>query len=393
MRRTTVLWETFVNRFEDAHSRYRKRRLSANEAGEMLGMSERHFRRLCHRYEEEGAAGLADRRLGKPSARRAPAGELARMCALYRERYADFTVKHFHEHAVRDHGYRLCYTLTRLSLQKAGLVKKAERRAAHRKKRARRPQFGMLVFQDGSTHRWIPALDRALDLIVTLDDATGRILSAFLVAEEGTMSSLQGLAETIARFGLFGALYSDRGSHYFHTPKAGGRVDKTKPTQVGRALAQLAITHIPSYSPEARGRMERAFGTLQNRLPQELRLAGIRTVEAANRFLAETFIADFNARFAVAPADPASAFLPYVGRPLEDVLCVQEERRVGRDNCVAWAGRAFQIPPQPHRHHYVKATVRVHAYPDGRVAIFDGPRRLALYDHAGEISDDEKRAA
>ena len=393
MRRTTVLWETWVNRFEEAHARYRKRRLSASEAGEMLGLSERHFRRLCHRYEDEGVAGLADRRLGKPSPRRAPPDDLARMCRLYRERYADFTVKHFHEHLQRDHGYRLCYTLTRLTLQKAGLVEKAARRAAHRKKRVRRPQLGMLLFQDGSTHRWIAALDRDFDLIVTLDDATGRILSAFLVEEEGTMSSLQGLAETIARFGLFGAFYTDRGSHYFHTPKAGGPVDKTKPTQVGRALAQLAITHIPSYSPEARGRMERVFGTLQNRLPQELRLAGITTIEGANRFLADKFIADFNARFAVAPADPISAFLPYVGRPLEDVLCVQEERRVGRDNCVAWERRSLQIPPQPHRHHYVKATVRVHAYPDGRLAIFDGPRRLALYDQAGEIIDAAKRAA
>ena len=315
------------------------------------------------------------------------------MCQLYRERYADFTVKHFHEHLARDHGYRLSYTLTRLSLQKAGLVEKGARRAVHRKKRARRPQLGMLVFQDGSTHRWIAALDRDHDLIVTLDDATGRMLSAFLVEQEGTMSSLQGLAETIARFGLFGALYTDRGSHYFHTPKAGGRVDKTKLTQVGRALAQLAITHIPSYSPEARGRMERLFGTVQNRLPQELRLAGIATIAAANRFIAETFIDDFNARFAVAPSDPDSAFLPYVGRPLEDVLCVQDERRVGRDNCVTWDNRSLQIPPQPHRHHYVKAMVRVHAYPDGRFAIFDGPRRLALYDQAVEIIDAAKRAA
>jgi transposase len=393
MRRTTVLWETWVNRFEEAHARYRKRRLNASEAGEMLGLSERHFRRLCRSYEEEGVPGLADGRIGKASPRRAPAGELARMCQLYRERYADFTVKHFHEHLARDHGYRLSYTLTRLTLQKAGLVEKGARRAVHRKKRARRPQLGMLLFQDGSTHRWIAALDRDQDLIVTLDDATGRMLSAFLVEQEGTMSSLQGLAETIARFGLFGALYTDRGSHYFHTPKTGGRVDKTKPTQVGRALAQLAITHIPSYSPEARGRMERSFGTLQNRLPQELRLAGIVTIAAANRFLADTFIDDFNARFAVAPADPDSAFLPYVGRPLEDVLCIQDERRVGRDNCVTWDNRSFQIPPQPHRHHYVKATVRVHAYPDGRLALFDGPRRLALYDQAGEIVDAKKRAA
>ncbi len=216
-------------------------------------------------------------------------------------------------------------------------------------------------------------------LIVTLDDATGAIYSAFLVDEEGTMSSFRGLHETIAAKGLFSAFYTDRGSHYFHTPAAGGKVDKRRPTQVGRALAQLAITHIPSYSPEARGRMERAFGTLQGRLPHELRLAGIETVEAANRYLKERFVPAFNARFAIEPAEPGSAFLPYLGRPLEDVLCVQEDRQVGRDNCVAWRGRSLQIPPQAHRHHYVRANVKVHEYPDGRLAIFDGPRCLARF--------------
>jgi hypothetical protein len=195
---------------------------------------------------------------------------------------------------------------------------------------------------------------RDLDLVVTLDDATGAICSAVLVEQEGTMLSFQGLGETIAAHGLFRALYTDRGSHYFLTPKAGGKVDKTRPTQVGRALAQLGITHIPSYSPEARGRMERAFGTLQGRLPPELRLAGIATVEAANRYLEEAFVPDCNARFAVTAAEPDSAFIPYAGRALEDVLCIQESRQVGRDNCVPWKGIALQIPPQRHRHHYVQ---------------------------------------
>jgi hypothetical protein len=193
----------------------------------------------------------------------------------------------------------------------------------------------------------------------------------------------QQLAETIAAKGLFRAFDTDRGSHYFHTPKAGGKVDKTRLTQVGRALQQLGVTHIPSYSPEARGRMERAFGTLQKRLPPELRLAGIHTVEAANRYLGERFVPDDNARFAVPAAEPGSAFIPYAGRPLEDVLCVQEDRQVGRDNCVQWKGLALQIPPQRHRHHYVKATVRVHEYPDGRLAIFDGPSCLCRFDRNG----------
>ena len=187
----------------------------------------------------------------------------------------------------------------------------------------------MLLFQDGSTHRWIGALDHDLDLVVTLDDATGAIYSAILVEEEGTMSSFLGLRETIAAHGLFRAFYTDRGSHYFHTPKAGGKVDKSKPTQVGRALAQLGITHIPSYSPEARGRMERVFGTLQSRLPPELRLAEIDTLEAANRYLQRAFVPDYNARFAVPAAEAGSAFIPYAGRPLDDILCIQESARSG----------------------------------------------------------------
>ena len=392
MRRTQALWEVFVLRFEEALDRHRKRRLTADEAGELLGMSGRHFRRLMVRYDEDGREGLRDRRLGKPSPRRAPEAELARMRRLYQELYGDLTMKHFHEQLQKRHGYKLCYTVTRIALQAAGLARKAKRGGPHRKKRERRPLPGMLLFQDGSTHGWIEGLDRDLDLVVTLDDATGAIYSAILVAQEGTASSFQGLGETIARKGLFRAFYTDRGSHYFHTPKAGGRVDKTKLTQVGRALQQLGVTHIPSYSPEARGRMERVFGTLQSRLPPELRLAKMTTVEAANGYLKQRFIPDYNARFAVAAAEPGSAFIPYAGRPLEDVLCIQEDRQVGRDNCIQWRGLSLQIPPQRHRHHYVKATVRVHEYPDGRLAIFDGPSCLARFDRNGK-SIDASRAA
>ena len=283
MRRTAMLWEVFVSRFEEALEQYERHRLTAEEAGELLGMSGRNFRRLCVRYEEDGIDGLRDRRIGKVSPRRAPARELERMHDLYRECYSDFTVKHFHEQLVRRHNYKLCYTVTRLSLQAAGLVPKAKRRGAHRKKRVRRPLPGMLLFQDASKHRWIAALGHDLDLVVTMDDATGAIYSAFLVEEEGTMSSFLGLAETIAAQGLFGSLYTDRGGHYFFTRKGESKVDKKELTQVGRALSQLGITHIPSYSPQGRGRMERVFGTLQKRLPQELRLAKIRTIAAIAR--------------------------------------------------------------------------------------------------------------
>lgn len=383
MRRTIKLWEVFVTRFEDALDRHRLGRLSADEAGEALGMSGRQFRRLRVRHAAQGAEGLRDQRLGRVSSRRAPEGELARMHGLYREEYADFTAKHFHEELIRRHNYKLGYTVTRLSLQAAGLVSKATSRGAHRRKRVRRPLPGMLLFQDGSTHRWLPGLGHDIDLIVTLDDATSHIVSALFVEQEGTMSSFLGLAETIGRHGLFGAFYTDRGSHYFLTPKLGAKVDKTRPTQVGRALAQLGIRHIPSYSPEARGRMERAFGTLQGRLPQALRVAGIGDVAAANAYLRTVYVAEHNARFGKPAAEPGTAFVPYVGAALAEVLCVQEDRQVGRDNCVSWHGKSLQIPQQTHRQHYVRAMVRVHEYPDGRLALFDGPRCLARYKADG----------
>jgi hypothetical protein len=390
MRRARVLWEAYVRRFEDAFERYKKGRLTAEEAGELLGLSGRHFRRQCGRFASDGLAGLRDKRLGRVSSRRASETELDRMHRLYREEYADFTVKHFHEELRRHHDYKLGYTVTRLSLQGAGLVQAAVHRGKHRKKRVRRPLPGMMLFQDGSTHRWIAAVGHDLDLIVTLDDATGMIYSAFLVEEEGTMSSFLGLRETILGHGLFGSFYTDRGSHYFLTPVAGGPVDKKNLTQVGRALAQLGIRHIPSYSPEARGRMERAFGTLQQRLPPELRRAGIVTQEAANVWLRQTFVPAFNARFGKTAAEEGTAFIAYPGVSLDDVLCIQEDRRVGRDNCISWSGKSLQIPEQKHRHHYVRATVCVHEYPDRRLAVFDGPRCLARYNADGGLLDDAK---
>ena len=293
-------------RYLEALERYRGGRLSCVEAAELLGISERHFRRLRDRYEAEGAEGLIDRRRGRASGRRAPVDRIEFVVEQYRTRYWDFTVKHFHEALQAEHGFVLGYTWTKTVLQTRGLVPLAARRSAHRKKRPRRPLPGMMLFQDGSRHEWL-ADQAPLDLIVTLDDATSAIYSIFLVEEEGTASSFRGLAEVIGQHGLFSSFYTDRGSHYFSTPKAGGPVDKQQPTQVGRALAELSIEHIPSYSPEARGRMERVFGTLQQRLPPVLRLNGITTIAAANRYLAETYRPEHNARFAVAATEEGSA--------------------------------------------------------------------------------------
>jgi transposase len=383
MRRTEVLQGLRRMRFEDVWGRWQGRQLSQAEAAEILGMSERTFRRWRERYDGEGAAGLLDRRLGKASARRVPADEVERVLTLYRERYGGFTVRHFHDKLCRHHDFTLSYTWTKLRLHEAGLIKKAPRRSAHRKKRPRRPLAGMLLHQDGSPHRWLPALDQQLDLIVTLDDATSAIYSAFLVEEEGTQSSFRALAEVIAAHGLPCALYTDRGSHYFHTPKAGEKVARDQPTQVGRALAQLGIEHIAAYSPEARGRSERAFGTLQDRLPKELQLAGITTAEGANRFLREVYLPEHNARFAVAAEQAGSAFVGDPGGIHRDILCVHEERTVGNDNCVRYRGLSLQIPPSPLRPHFVRVRVRVHDYPDGTLAIFHGPRCLARYRSDG----------
>jgi transposase len=380
-------------RFEALLERQEEGALSQAEAAEMLGMCERSFRRWRDRLRDEGEAGLADRRLGKPSSRRAAGEEISRMLGLYRERYADFTVKHFHEQLVKRHGYKLGYTVTKVHLQRAGLVVRARKRSAHRKKRPRRPMLGMLLHQDASRHAWLPGTDQQHDLVVTLDDATSAIYSAFLVEEEGTASSFRGLREVVARHGLFCALYTDRGSHYFHTPKAGEKVSKNQLTQVGRALKQLGVEHIAAYSPQARGRSERAFRTLQDRLPKELKLAGISSVAAANRWLTEIYIPTYNAAFAVAAEQDGSAFLEDRSAAWAEILCVQEERIVGNDNTVKWNRLCLQLPPSRLRPHFVKATVCVHQYPDGTIAVFLGPHRLADYDAAGNLVTILEKAA
>ena len=379
-------------RFEDVLGRTERSELGQMEAAELLGISERTFRRWRDRYQEDGPAGLADRRL-RPSLRRAPVAEIERMLGLYRDLYRGFTVKHFHEQLGKRHNYTLGYTVTKLHLHRAGLVTPPRTRSAHRKKRPRRPMVGMMLHQDASTHAWLPGDTCSYDLVVTMDDATSAIYSMFLVDEEGTASSLRGVREVVERHGLFCSLYTDRGSHYFETPAAGARASKTVLTQFGRALKQLGIEHIAAYSPQARGRSERAFGTLQDRLTKELVLAGITTLEAANRWLREVYIAEHNARFAIAPEQEGSAFVADRTGAWRDILCVQEERRVGNDNTVKWRRLSLQLPPSRLRPHFVKATVRVHQYPDGCLAVFWGPHRLADYDASGTLIAPARLAA
>ena len=379
--------EVRMARYIEGIDRYRSGRLSCLEAAEFLGISERHFRRLRDRYETQGAEGLIDRRRGKASGRRVAADKIEWVLEQYRTRYWDFTVKHFHEAMRAEHGLKLSYTWLKTVLQSRGLVRKAPKRSAHRKKRPRRPLPGMMLFQDGSTHAWLAGRGN-LDLIVTLDDATSEVYSAFLVEQEGTGSSLRGLYETIAKQGLFSSFYTDRGSHYFLTSKAGEAVDRARLTQVGRALAELGIEHIASYCPEGRGRMERLWGTLQQRLPPLLRLQRIDTVQAANQYLAETYIALHNARFAVSAQEEGSAFVPFRGE-LTEILCAKHERQVGNDNCVRFETLSLQIPEQRHRRHFVRATVQVRRYMDDTLAVFHGPRRLARYTADGQLIEED----
>ena len=379
-------------RFLDVLGRVERSALSQAEAAELLGVCERTFRRWRDRHREEGETGLLDLRL-QPSPRRALVREIERMLGLYREVYRGFTVKHFHEQLGKRHNYTLGYTVTKLHLHRAGLVTPAKTRSAHRKKRPRRPMVGMMLHQDASTHAWLPGVLGKQDLVVTMEDATSELYSAFLVDEEGTASSLRGVREVVAKHGLFCSLYTDRGSHYFETPEAGGRVSKTVLTQFGRALNQLGIEHIAAYSPQARGRSERAFATLQNRLPKEFALAGIGTVEAANRWLREVYIADHNARFAIEAEQEGSAFITDAIGSWREILCIQDERTVGNDNTVKWQTLSLQLPPSRLRPHFVKAKVRVHAYPDGQLAVFWGPHRLADYEADGTLIQTERQAA
>jgi transposase len=380
-------------KFEDVYDRFQRGRLSSAEAAEWLGVSERTFRRWRGRFDDEGASGLLDRRLGKVSPHRIAADEVDRIVALYRDRYQGWTVKHFHERAVAQHGLAASYGWTKSVLQASGLVRAAPRRGAHRKKRPRKPVPGLMLHQDGSRHLWLPGLGRSIDLIVTMDDATSESYSMFLVEEEGTWSSFLGLRDVILRRGLFCSLYTDRGSHYFHTPKAGEPVSKTVLSEVGRALERLGIRHIAAYSPEARGRSERMFETLQDRLVKELADAGVDDIETANRFIRDTYLPAHNRRFMVEAGEAGSAFMAWTRDDLDEILCREEERVVDRDNTVAFERLKLQIEPSPLRRHFVRATVKVRRYVSGEIGLFYGPRCIGRYGPDGKPTSQASKAA
>jgi hypothetical protein len=335
-------------------------------------MSVRNMQRKRQAYIDHGYNGLFDQRRGKRSYHRVPMETAERVLALYRDRYPDCNVRHFHEKLREAEGIRLSYSWVKQALQGAGLVAKRRKRGPHRRRRPRRPLPGMLLHIDGSKHRWFQD-DRYFDLLVILDDATSEIYYAQLVEEESTRTVMAALREVIERQGLFCALYSDRASHFFVTPKAGEAVDKSRLTQVGRALKELGVQMIPAYSPQARGRSERSFGTWQNRLPQELRLAGITSVEKANRFLREHYIAEFNQKFTVKAAERGTAFRRCGRSDLDWIFSIQTERVVAKDNTVAIRDQWWQLGKSRWRHTLAGQTVTIHQHLDGTVSIRYGP--------------------
>lgn len=379
--RARYVQENRKMRFQEAYDGWSEGRLTQAEAALLLGQCERSFRRHIERFKTDGLEGLLDKRLSQISKRRAGAAEIDRVVQLYKSSFAGWNVAHFHSKYQSELKGTRSYSWIKTVLQGAGVIKASKRRGKHRIKRERMPLAGMMIHQDASTHRWVP--NAVWDLVVTMDDATSEHTSMFFCDQEGTASSFHGIGQTIARYGLFASLYTDRGSHYFTTPEAGAKVDKVNLTEVGRALKQLGITHIAAYSPEARGRSERAFQTHQGRLPQELARAGITDMSGANLYLEQVYRAAHNREFAVASTLEGSAYVPFIHGYLPDILCEQHDRKVDNDNCVHFEGLTLQIPVDEHRYHYVRTTVRVHRYVDATLALFHGPRKLAGFDARG----------
>lgn len=386
MKKTKLIEGVKRMRFNDIYTKWQNKRLTAEQAAEILGVHKRTFRRQCRSYEGEKANGLYDARLDKIAHNAAPVDEVIKLLTLFDTRYPTFTIKHFYDKWIANHDGARSYAWVKNQLQNSGLTKKTTKRGTHRRKRPRKPLPGMMLHQDGSTHFWVPNVQ--WDLIVTMDDANSQIYSAFFVEQEGTWSSFNAVKEVIESHGLFCTLYTDRGSHYWNTPTVGSKVDKNNLTQFGRAMRQLGVNMIPAYSPEARGRSERMFRTLQDRLVKELALNNITTIDAANKFLRECFIADFNKLFMVKPEEVGSAFISWLQNNhlgINDILCIQEKRTVNKDNTVSYKNKVLQIPADQYRYHYIKTEVQINEYEDGSCAIFYGPRKLAEYNVNGDL--------
>lgn len=370
-------------RFVELYQWHSEKKLTNEQAAEILGVSERTFRRWSRTYESEGAEGLYDRRLDRAAHNTAPVDEVAALLDLFETRYINFNVSHFYDKYRYEHQGQRSYTWVKNILQDGGLIKKAKKRGAHHRKRERRPLKGMMLHQDASTHEWVKG--QIWDLVVTMDDADNEIFSAKFVAQEGTWSSFAGVQEVIENHGIFCSIYTDRGSHYWTTKKAGGKVETKELTQFGRAMQQLGIEMIPAYSPEARGRSERMFRTLQGRLPNELALANITNMEDANRYLQDVFLPMFNSRFKIKTDELITSFVPWLDShlKLKEILCIQVHRTVKKDNTVSYGAKLLQIDRNKNRYSYAKAKVRVHEYANGELAVFYGHSCIGRYDEYG----------
>ena len=372
MEYSPAAWERAMRR-QDVILRAMSGEISWFAAADILQMTPRNLRRWRERYERWGYNGLVDRRRC-PSKHRVPMVELERVLRLYRERYAGFNGRHFHEIVRREYGITLSYSYVKQALQQAGLLAKRKPRGRHRRRRPPRACFGELLHLDGSRHPWLALVPEArATLITVVDDATNALLYAQLWPHETTLAVMHALAHVLRTEGLPMALYTDRAGWAFFTPKATGPVDKTRLTQVGRALHQLGIEHIPAYSPQARGRSERMNRTLQGRLVNELRVAGIRSIDAANRYLGDVYMPQHNTSFRRAPVDRANAFVPLGGVDLDTILCQQGERVIAPDNTVVVGGRVLQIERQPGRRTCAGLRVLVRQHLDGRITITRPP--------------------
>lgn len=360
-----------------------EKRITWLQAADILGMSPRQMRRIRQRYELQGVDAFRDNRGSTPRRKRIPMKTLQELFRLRRERYADFSVRHFWEFATEKHGLKISYKWALLVLQKAGLAEKAPARGKYRRKRERRPLVGMLLHLDGSRHEWLEG-QQHWDLNVVLDDADGRILFARFAEEEGIRSTLDALSNVLSKHGRFCELYTDRGSHFCRTPTAGGAPTTEEYNgQIPRVLKALGIRQILARSPEARGRSERAFGTIQGRLPQELKLEGITTYDAANTYLTSTFVPDFNRRFTVKPAEAGSAFVP-LSMNVELLLSIHHERIVSKDNTVSFKNMSLQLPSTRGRLHFVRCPVGIHELLDGTIAVSHFGNVVARFTGGGE---------
>jgi hypothetical protein len=361
-----------------------EKRITWLQAADILGMTPRHVRRIRVKVEEFGLSVLKDKRGGTGRRKRVPVSTIETLCRLKRERYPDFSVRHFHEFATEKHGLKVSYTQAKNVLQTAGLAEKASSRGTYRRKRERRPMRGMLLHLDASTHRWLSDLPMQ-DLMVMLDDADGRILYARFVVQEGTAATFSALYSVLMCHGRFAELYPDRGSHFCNTTIAEKGPDEWQAGQVPRALRALGIRQILARSPEARGRSERAFGTIQGRLPQELRVAEITTYEGANVYLEQVFLPDFNRRFTVKPTQSENAFIPIAGIDLRLLLSTQHDRIVRADSTVAFDRLSLQLPKTKDRRHFIRCPVLVHELVDGSLAVSHQGKLLARFTRQGDL--------